>query len=216
MHAIQPRTAAQLVTRCSQFNGPVEYVTRIQAAVTQLTAIRMTLFAASLLAILYGFSGCSGGINPQDYAVKNTIAGRITFIQGAGAEHFPPKDSLIDLRVVAFHDVPKDSNLIVELLSGTAIYTPSTLIDSSFHYQASIDYSIVIPDNQFANGAAHYAYIVVAQQYGPDFTHDWRPVGLFSADSIFTPAAITVQRGESQLNVNIPVDFLHLPPEPYK
>lgn len=159
---------------------------------------------------------CNGGLDPGDYNQTASFSGRIYFVQGAGAEHFPPKDSLLDLRVVAFHDQPKDTNLLNELGNGDAIFSALALVDSSFSYPADIPYSIDIPQNQLNKGAVSYRYVAVAQRYGPNILSDWKVVGIYSLDSVYTPQILILSNGTHYDNINFTVDFLHPPPQPFK
>ena len=61
-----------------------------------------------------------------------------------------------------------------------------------------------------------YDYVVVAQRFGPIVTADWRAVGQYDtmlSDSL--PTAITITQGKLLKEINIVVDFNHLPPQPF-
>ncbi len=157
---------------------------------------------------------CSGGINPADYSQRASINGSLHFVRGAGRANYPV-DSLYDLRVVAFRTQPKDTNLINEIGNGTAIFTP-TLVDSLFSYPAEISYSLEVPQNQLSNGSIEFRYIAVAQRYGPNILSDWRVIGLYSSDTLYTPAILRIQSGVDHQHVDMDVDALKPPPQPFK
>jgi len=59
-------------------------------------------------------------------------------------------------------------------------------------------------------------YIAVAQQYGLNIFRDWRVVGVYASDSLWTPKALTLTRGERRMDVDITIDFRNPPPQPFQ
>jgi hypothetical protein len=157
-------------------------------------------------------AGCSGGIDPADYAGSASISGRVRFVRGAGPQNFPPKDSLYDLRVVAFKMIPRDTNLVQTLAQGEAFFSTS-LLDTS--YKAEMPFTFDVPQVQIADSSVLLQYIAVGQQYGSNLFSDWRVVGLYSMDSLFTPRSLRATPGLIVDTMTIDVDFLRIPPQPF-
>lgn len=156
---------------------------------------------------------CTGGIDPADYTGNALIKGKVRYVRGAGAQNFPSKDSLFDLRVVAFKMIPRDTNLVQTLANGEAFFSAS-LVDSTF--SAEIPFSFEVPQSQIADSSVMLQYIAVGQQYGPNVFSDWRVVGLYSmGDSLFTPKSLRATPGLYVDTMTINVDFLKIPPQPF-
>ena len=144
-----------------------------------------------LLCVLVIWS-CDHGIDPQDW-VEPGFGGKINFI---GA--WPPLDSLQDLRLVVYKKYPPPNFFEFVKFSDKLSFN----VDS---YQ----YKLLIPPGT-------YEYIAIAQQYGPNIFLHWRAVGFFSAQSDKKlPGSINVQENTFLNNVDITVDFDHLPVQPF-
>lgn len=156
---------------------------------------------------------CTGGIDPADYTGSALIKGKVRYVRGSGSQNFPSKDSLFDLRVVAFKMIPRDTNLVQTLANGEAFFSAS-LLDSTF--SAEIPFSFEVPQSQIADSSVMLQYIAVGQQYGANIFSDWRVVGLYSTgDSLFTPKALRATPGLFIDTMTINVDFLKIPPQPF-
>lgn len=151
------------------------------------------------------FSACDDGLKPVPaYVPTGTISGLITY------HNWPPRDSLVDLRIVAFTQFPP-SNVISSVLNGLAVVYPP-VGDTALvpFYVDSLRYG-------FRIRAGHYPYVIVAQQFGPDVMKQWRVVGQYDLDTTLTmPEAIDVQDQGVLQNISINVDFRNLPPQPFK
>jgi hypothetical protein len=163
------------------------------------------LLLGCVLALLLGH--CDGGLDPTALPPTAELGGRLT-VRG-GRESYPPRDSILDLRVVAFRTIPRDSSIIAAVLSGQAYFTPTSILDST-HYAISIPFTEGTPE------PLRLEYIAVAQQYGPNVFRDWRVVGLYASDSLWTPKAVVLRRGERRLDVDITIDFRNPPPQPFR
>ena len=121
----------------------------------------------------------------------------------------PPPDSLIDLRLVVFKNYPPDS-ILLEVLTGNAIVYPALAATSGLPMYVSMTAFEIELD------PGTYDYVVVAQRFGPNVTADWRAVGQYDtmlSDSL--PTAISIIQGKLLKEINIVVDFNHLPPQPF-
>ncbi|HEX9655999.1 MAG TPA: hypothetical protein VGB89_03655 [Bacteroidota bacterium] len=150
--------------------------------------------------------GCDKGIQPTQAGGgggAGTMTGLITY------RNWPTIDSLHDLRIIAFRLFPP-TNVVNEVLQGRAIVYPS-LGDTSLvpFFVDSLRYSFTL-----ASGT--YQYVVIAQQFGPSVTTDWRPVGQFDLDSNLTqPSTVDIVAGEATAGIDILVDFANPPPAPF-
>jgi hypothetical protein len=131
-------------------------------------------------------------------------------------KNWPPPDSISDLRLVAFESFPTDSAqiLITLLAGGGAAYPP---IGAKFPLFAdSLEYVFTTTTGTNLQ-VKNYAYIIVAQQYGPNILNDWQPAGVYSTtpDS-FDPAPLRVLLHRVSPGIDINVDFHHLPPKPWR
>jgi len=158
----------------------------------------------SVLSLLF-FSACDEGLKPVPaYVPSGTLSGLITY------HNWPPRDSLVNLRIVAFTEFPP-TDIVFSVLQGIAAVYPS-IGDTALipFYVDSLRYSFVVR-------AGHYPYVVVAQQFGPDVMKNWRVVGQYDLDTnLAVPEAIDVPDRGVVKDVNINVDFTNLPPQPFK
>ncbi len=158
--------------------------------------IVFSLFILCVLAV-----GCDKGLSPITEVTG--ISGTISF------ENWPPPDSLLDLRIVAFRQFPPQ-NIVTDILSQQAITYPalgdSTRIPRNIQ---NFDFQFTLPPDTFR-------YVVVAQQYGPNILTDWLAAGQYvinPADSL--PSTVIIKQGRLLKDVNINVDFHHLPIQPF-
>ncbi|GIV53496.1 MAG: hypothetical protein KatS3mg039_0014 [Candidatus Kapaibacterium sp.] len=150
---------------------------------------------------------CNSGLDPTALPPEASISGRL--IVRGGSASYPPRDSLVDLRVVAFRTIPRDSSIIAAVLSGQAYFTQTSVLDSS-NYHITIAFTDGTPE------PLTLEYIAVAQQYGSNVFRDWRVVGVYSHDSLWTPKAVTLTRGVHRTDIDITIDFRNPPPQPFK
>jgi hypothetical protein len=145
--------------------------------------------------------GCDQGVAPAPElgtpAALYGISGMIDF------QHWPPRDSIIDLRLVAFKTYPPQ-DILTEVLQGRARYT-GTLTPYGADSIAYTLYLTPLPPGPLA-------YIVVAEQFGSNIQADWRVVGVYGDST--GPFSVTVPADSVLENVNLHVDFEHLPPQP--
>jgi len=162
-------------------------------------------FSVIWLAIfIHYFSACDHGLQPEqgNPAEISGISGKIIFQNWVLAE------PLFDLRLVVFKNYPPD-NILNEVLSGNAVVYPAlgeeglpSLVDTTY-YTLALDPGV-------------YEYVVVAWQYGPSVTSDWRAAGQFQHSGQDTiPEAVDVREGHLLKEVDIYVDFNNLPPQPF-
>ncbi|HTO93060.1 MAG TPA: hypothetical protein VMM80_01770 [Bacteroidota bacterium] len=161
---------------------------------------------AALLPALW--AGCNEELGPVD--TPSGFSGTIRF------RHWPSADSLHDMRIVAFVSFPTDSaGILPTLLAGGGAVYPAigtkfpTMVDSlPYLFTTASGTNLQV---------GTYAYVIVAQQYGPNVLADWRPVGVYAAaPGTFLPAALRVVLHHVQEGVDMDVDFSNLPPKPWR
>ena len=160
------------------------------------------------------FYSCNGGLDPAMTSKQAVLAGVLHFTQGAGAKNFPPRDSLRDIRVVAFKQIPRDTNVIFALISGDAFFT-SSLLDTN-KLDSTIAFSFEISQVQLADSILTIKYLAAAQQYGSNAFSDWRVIGLYKPINDSTPTPLSVFAGQVRNDLDINVDFKKIPPQPFK
>lgn len=167
--------------------------------------LRFLVIITFWVTIVAGISSCGGGLDPASVPLSATMSGVIHYVGTSSS--FPPKDSVRFLTVVAFREIPRDTNVLLTVLRGEAYFLSETLpygVDSSTF---SLEISKV-PDTLH--------YIAVAQQYGANINSDWRVVGIYSVTNDYTPTTVMVVGGQRKNNINISVDFSKIPPQPFK
>ena len=154
------------------------------------------------------FSSCNEGIQAPPEGSAAATPGASGFAGTITYRNWPPADSLIDLRIVAFKNFPP-GNIVTEVLSGTAIiYPPLGGANLPFNVDTT-RYFVPAPGGQ-------YNYVAVAQQFGPLVTVDWRAVGQYDLDTDpAIPSSIQVPADDTLMHVDINVDFINLPPQPF-
>lgn len=151
---------------------------------------------------------CNHGLSPSDSHNDNPqnlsgISGTIIY------KNWPPADSLVDLRLIAFRKFPPQ-NIFGEIISGEAIVYPP--IDTSAHLRFNVlfeEYIMELPVDTFE-------YIVVAHQYGDNLFADWQAVGQYDPDSDSLPDPVIVIQDSLLENIRINVDFQNLPYQPFE
>jgi hypothetical protein len=123
--------------------------------------------------------------------------------------NWPPTDSLVDLRLIAFKTFPP-RNILADALTGQAIVYPPIGPSPSLPFNVdTTHYFVPTPPGEFQ-------YIVVAQQFGPNVFSDWRAVGQYDLDAnLAVPTPIRVPENGRVRNVDIVVDFSRRPPQPF-
>lgn len=153
-----------------------------------------------ILVILCLMSGCNEGLAPR--IETSGITGVIRY------KNWPPRDSLIDLRLVAFKKFPP-TDIIGEIIRGNAVVYPP-IGDTALvpFYVDSTRYTVPLAPGR-------YEYVVIAQQYGRNIFFDWRPVGQYDLDTNYAlPSPVVVLEGSLTRFVDINVDFRNPSPFP--
>ena len=119
--------------------------------------LKSSILALSL-AVLFA---CDKGVSPsaQPPPPAGYMSGTIRY------QNWPPRDSLVDLRLVAFSLFPP-TNIVNEVLAGRAAVYPA-LGDTS-HLPFIVDSVKYL----FSLSPGTYEYVAVAQQFGPNITSD--------------------------------------------
>jgi hypothetical protein len=162
-----------------------------------MRTIHRVILVTGLMALL---AGCDKGIAPESTGTAGPppygVSGTVYF------QHWPPVDSVIDLRVVAFTTYPP-GDIVSEVLSGRAKYT-NTLPYGVDSVTYSIDLTPIQPGS--------IPFIAVGQQYGQNIQQDWRLVGEYYTDGDTSqPGSIYVPVDSIVPGVNIFVDFNNPP-----
>jgi hypothetical protein len=161
----------------------------------------MKIFIIVIFVFVIALTSCDKGLEPPPPILKSSLSGMITYVNGK--DKWPPADSVIDIRVVAFKSYPPD-DILGEITKGNAYYTASLPM-----FTDTSSYEIEIPDPPLT-----IKYLVVAQQYGSFL--DWRVIGVWTLSGDNTkPSTIDIKAGESYKDLNINVDFDNLPPQPF-
>jgi hypothetical protein len=168
-----------------------------------------------LVLLIVVFPGCDKGLAPIDEPVG--FSGVITF------KHWPPPDSVLELRIVAFEQFPADSGSIYQtLLEGHAALYP--------HVTTGVAPSLAMLGNKSADTVHYvftkegtilketvYNYVVVAWRYGTNYFADWAPAGVYTlTPGTFDPAPVYVRAHRMKKDVDITCDFHNLPPKPWR
>ncbi len=164
-----------------------------------------------IIALFFGilfYAGCDEGIqapatSPTGGTGISGFSGIITY------KNWPPPDSLLNLRLVAFRKFPP-GNILTEVTTDSAIIYPPLVGGSSLPFNVDTTHYFT------PASAGEYKYVVVAQQYGPNVLTDWRAIGQYDLDTnLAVPSAIQVPVHDTLKHVDINVDFNHLPPQPF-
>jgi hypothetical protein len=176
--------------------------------------IRTRITATIVVACAIVFQACDEGLGPLNEAAG--FKGVISY------KNWPPPDSMLELRLVAFTEYPADSSgILTALLSGRAVvYPPVTEgVERSGitlgKFRDSVHYDFSMKGTTLQLGT--YNYVVLAWRYGPNFLADWRPAGVYTTTpNSFDPAPVRVLLHKVTPDIDIDVDFRNLPPKPWK
>ena len=169
-------------------------------------AARFLLFGALTISL---FSGCDKGLGPLNEV--SGFGGRIRF------HNWPPPDSVRDLRIVAFTEFPADSGgIIAQLIAGRAnVYPQVGNKGLPLTQQNELTYTFTTEGTTLQPGV--YAYVVLAQQYGPNIFTDWKPAAVYTLDpATFQPAPVRVLLHKITPNIDLDADFHNPPPKPWR
>lgn len=162
-----------------------------------------TYAAAALVMVSVIVAGC-GGIDPDAVRPFSGFRGTIRYVGGAASW---PKDTIYDLRVVAFEKKPKiPEDVIAAVVQQTAAFSPVMLptLQDSTPYVLEV---LATPRT--------FEYIVVALQDGPSFLTDWLMLDVYAPSGDPTqPGRVVVPSGGT-FNLDFKVDFNNLPPQPF-
>lgn len=162
------------------------------------------------IATMSVFNACSGGLEPPPPAT--TLSGTIRYV--SGLQSWPHKDSVLNIRAVAFKKFPP-VDIVSEVLSQNAYYTPSTL-DLSVSLPKFVDSASfmielpVIPPERLE-------YIAIAMLVNSNvlLPSSWRVIGMYAQPgNPKLPASLTITPGINH-HVVIDVNFYQLPPQPF-
>jgi hypothetical protein len=166
------------------------------------------LLSVLLVVVLLSPGGCDTGLAPLNE--PSGFSGVITF------KNWPPPDSVQELRVIAFLEIPSDSASILQvLLSGGAAVYPNVGAKGLDQYVDSLHYTFTTEGSLLQ--VATYKYVAIAHKYGPDIFKDWRPAAVYSTDPVSqTPTPVRVLLHKITPGINFDVDFHNPPPKPWR
>ena len=153
--------------------------------------------------------GCNTGLEPSNQ--PSGFRGVIRF------RNWPAQDSVQNLQIVAFENLPTDSSniLLTVVLERRAAAFPG-LNARLPRFVDSVAFEFTT-NNGIGLKLTNYEYIIVAQQYGPNVFTDWRPAGVFAVlPNSFDPKPLRVLLHRITPNVDIQVDFNNPPPRPWR
>jgi len=160
-------------------------------------------------------AGCDTGLGPPD--APSGFSGVIHF------KHWPPADSVQELRVIAFPEYPSDSaSILLDILYGYAIVYPQigqhNLLEDTTQqvlFADSIHYSFTTAGTTLKVGV--YSYVALAWRYGSNVFADWRPAGVYTmGPGPFDPASVRVLLHKNVTGIDIVADFANPPPRPWR
>ncbi|MBU3678611.1 MAG: hypothetical protein FGM32_03275 [Candidatus Kapabacteria bacterium] len=162
----------------------------------------LTTIALSWLVLML-ITGC-GGIDPDAVRPFTGLRGTIRYVGGKNAW---PKDSIYDLRVVAFERKPKvREDVVSAVVQQTAAFSPLMLPT----FEDSTLYVLEV-----LGTPRTFEYVVVAMQNGPSFLTDWLMLDVYApSGDPSQPGRIVVPSGAT-IDLNFQVDFNNLPPQPF-
>ena len=160
---------------------------------------RNKIYVLFLLSIF--LLACDQGLAPPPTQPNSFLSGLIQYVNGKNK--WPPKDSVIDIRAVAFKNYPP-ADILNAVTKGDAFYSASLPL-----FVDTASFSIEIPEPPLTIN-----YLVVAQQYGS--LMEWRVIGVWTLSGDNTkPSSVQVEPGKTYDGLNIFVDFDNLPPQPF-
>lgn len=147
--------------------------------------------------------GC-GGIDPDVVRPFSGFQGMIRYVGGAASW---PKDTIYDLRVVAFERKPEaPSDVLKAVIQQTAAFSPVMLQIN----QDSTEYVLEVKATPRT-----FEYIVVALRDGPDVQADWIMLDVYAPSGDPTRPGRVVVPSAGTINLDFRVDFNNLPPQPF-
>ncbi len=166
---------------------------------SQLKITIIFIFSVSIF-----LSGCSHGLEPPAAPLTQTgFGGTVYFISS-----WPPADSVLDIRIVAFYNYPPQ-NIINEVLAGQAKVYPLLGASAPALFVDSLTYSFVL------DSSSTFQYVVVAMEYGANISTDWKVVGAYGySHGVGSPDSVVVPKNTFVNGINIDVDFKNTPPTP--
>lgn len=170
---------------------------------------RFHFIAVHLSAFFLLSFGCNTGLEPLNS--PSGFRGVIRF------KNWPPPDSVQNLQIVAFEQLPADSSniLITVVVDRRAAAFPG-LNARLPRFVDSVAYEFTT-SNGIGLKPANYEYIIVAQQYGPNVLTQWQPAGVYTRrPNSFEPAPLRILLHRIVPNIDIEVDFRNLPPKPWR
>jgi hypothetical protein len=154
--------------------------------------------------------GCDEGLKPPP--PPTILSGTITYVGGRAS--WPPADSVLNLRLVAFKEFPP-RDIFGEIIMRRAYYTPEGLtLDSTLaKFAERTAYSIEIPDP----APEELQYIAVVMLVNPQILlpSSWRVVGIHNVNGDNTRPARLRVTPNAENRADIRVDFRNLPPQPF-
>lgn len=154
----------------------------------------------SLFIIL--LSSCDGGLEPISVEQKSQLDITLKFVDAGN--NWPPKDSILGLRIAAFKKMP-DSSIINDIIAGNAYFTLNSL--PLFVDSAGTRFEIT-------DAPVDLVYIAAVQQFDSLITSQ-RVVGIYTISGDKTkPTALKIEKGKNY-SINIDIDFNNLPPMPF-
>lgn len=165
-----------------------------------------------IITIVIVFISSCGGLDPTKEVV--TPQTQLPLVEGViryvgGKTMWPPKDSVLEIRVVFFQKYPPDSNLVLAISTGEAFFTDTIqrFSDSSSFRLRRDEVNKALP--------LEFPYVVVALRFGGNFFTDWRAIGVYSVENDQSqPLKISVDTLNT-VKLQIPVDFTNPPPQPF-
>ncbi len=162
-------------------------------------ATRIGVQVSIVVLLTLGALSCDHGLAPITKQEPG-FGGRI---QVTG--NWPASDSLQDFRIIAFREYPP-RDLLLEILANRAIFS-----DKLPFHEREIRYSV-----KSLGLIGSFAYVVAAQQYGPRVEQDWRAVGVHTRTGDPThPSAIVLEADRFLDGIDLIVNFVDLPPQPF-
>ncbi len=153
------------------------------------------------------YAGCGDDLKPPDNT-QQPPTGRFSGV--IRYSHWDSAGTVNDLRLVAFRNFPL-TDLLNEVQAGRAFVYPAFGDPSHLPFLVdSTTYNVTVP-------VGIWKYVAIAQQFGPSVTTDWRAVGQYDLDTnLYDPSSIVVAQDSTTSNIDINVDFDHLPPPPFR
>jgi hypothetical protein len=150
---------------------------------------------------------CDGGLAPTPI-IDPGFGGTITFVHST----WPPRDSLVNLWIVASQDYPLDS---ITVFAG--IFSNPPRIYAYPNLAQNLPFNVDTLSYAFHLPPANYKYIVVIQRFRNELNaRALKVVGLYGRqDDPQQPRSLSLHDFEFINGININVNFYKLPPQPF-